>query len=90
MPEDHLVVLHVWAICCIFNRQKYTGNLEKQLATFKDLQERFRNVVNEKKKKESELQKASKEFEEAVSMLETCQTQWALLISVYYVVIEHT
>ena len=49
--------------------------MEKQLATFKELQERFRNVVNEKKKKESELQKASKEFEEAVSMLEACQTQ---------------
>ena len=61
-----LCMLVIMYIHCVFNRQTLTAELEQKSNTITQLQGRFRNVVSEKKVKETEL---TKELEDSVSTL---------------------
>ena len=57
---------------CVFNRQTLTADLDQKSKTITQLQGRFRNVVSERKVKETEL---TKELEDSVSALDNSAQQ---------------
>ena len=59
-------MLVIMYIHCVFNRQTLTAELKQKSNTITQLQGRFRNVVSEKKVKETEL---TKELEDTISTL---------------------
>ena len=59
----------------VFNRQTRLVEFEQQSKNFSKLQERFRNVVSEKKVRETELTKTYSEFEDSLSTLDNYAKQ---------------
>ena len=60
---------YICIIHYIFNRQTYSADLEQTSLNFTKLQERFRNVVNKSKLKDSQRKKAYSEVEDTVLTL---------------------
>ena len=62
-------------IHCVFDRRTFKAHLDQQRKNFTRLQERFRDVVTEKKGKEAELTKTLSELEDSLAALDNSATQ---------------